>query len=153
MIVDIISAGPSAKEYRPCGAITVGVNRSVMLFECDYWVVLDFEGYELISPFVKGMPQIVTCGNACRKLDNLGVPYIKTAYGDIPYQYKPTEFSIVAAKYFVHKELKASVVNIYGDDKVGGVDCADNIDSSRINNRWKREIVCEGLLKQYMEIN
>lgn len=150
--IDILSAGPSAKDYEATGRKVVGVNRAGTIYPCDYLVLLDFAGYEEYKDRIKGNPILVTCGNCSSKFNKRNIDHHVTGYCRIPKEYKTTEFSFVAARYFAEMELEATEINVYGDDKHGTSDCSHYKEANRSLNRWEKEIYAELLLMRYIQM-
>lgn len=151
MNIDILSAGPSALDYRATGNKIIAINSAALIHSADWVVMLDTTLIISIYGSVMGNPVLVTSGNAAKHLD--GDTHITSKYCKLSRKYRPYNFSIIAAQYFAYFELMATSVTIYGDDKVGTLDCMDTPNTFRNDIRWQREIKCQQLFDEYRKIN
>jgi hypothetical protein len=146
MNVTILSCGPSLSAYTGEDGITIGINRAVERFVCDYWCIGDWQTFTYYKPL--GSPQVTTSEAGAFGLRKKAGVEVASALvweslnGPDRGKCNWPCFSATAA-LVVAANLRATRIDCFGCDMVGRADFDGVVPASvnRDEERWRRERV------------
>lgn len=153
MQICILCPGPSLADLTtpPTADLTIGVNRAVLKFACDWWAALDYQTFTRDTPL--GNPRLFTRAEYRHKTARTGID-AEDLFGLLPREKVNWPLYTSTASLLLAAYLGAKQIDVYGADwtlNSGDFDGVTPGDSRRNEHRWAVEMVIWSRLTNWLD--